>query len=245
MKILKSLQNLGLNVNEQRVYFALLQLEKATANQIAYKSKVKRPTTYDILYRLRDEGFIAETVENGKRYFIADNPKKILDRIEDQKSSFKGDLPYLLSIYNTNDKKPKVSYFEGEDGIKRLYEDTLDTLTKGDEILAYVTKETLDFLPTFSKNYVKKRKIKGVKLRGLYNSSVEISKHLKRDKCELRESRVIDEKMFPLENEINIYANKMIIITYKPEPFGVLIESNEVAKTQRTIFELAWRGAKN
>jgi len=245
MQVLKSLQKLGLNINEQSVYFALLQLEKATANQIAYKSKIKRPTTYDILYRLRDEGFVAETIENGKRYFIADNPKKILDRIEEQKSSFRGDLPYLLSIYNTNDKKPTVSYFEGEEGIKRLYEDTLDTLEKDDEILAYVTKETMNFIPTYSKNYVKRRVKKGVKIKGLYNSSVEVSKHLKRNKSELRESRIIDEELFPLENEINIYANKIIMITYKPEPFGVLIESNEVAKTQRTIFELAWRGANN
>ena len=244
MKILKSLQKLGLNINEQSVYFALLQLEKATANQIAYKSKIKRPTTYDILYRLRDEGFVAETVENGKRYFVADNPKKILDRLDEQKSSFKGDLPYLLSIYNTNDKKPRVSYFEGEEGIKRLAEDTLDSLKQGDEILAYVTKETLDFMPRYAKDYVKRRKAKGIKIRGLYNSSIEVAKHLKRDTSELRESRVIDEKMFPLENEINIYANKIIMITYKPEPFGILIESNEAAKTQRTIFELAWRGAK-
>lgn len=44
--------------------------------------------------------------------------------------------------------------------------------------------------------------------------------------------------------EINIFANKLAIISFK-EQMGVIIESADVAKTQRAIFELAWLGAKN
>ncbi len=244
MEHLKSLQKLGLNSKEQDIYFAILELEKATANQIAYKAKIKRPTAYDILYHLKQNGFIAETREDKKRYFIANSPRKIIELIEEQKREIKTDLPFLLSIFNSQSKKPKIAYFEGKEGIIQLYEDTLEILKKRDEILAYVTSETPEFMPEYTAEYVKRRAQKGIILRGIYNDSPKIREYLKNNKAQLRTARIIDQEKFHFKNEINIYANKVIIIAYSPEPFGILIESQEIADSQRTIFELAWRGAK-
>lgn len=244
MNYLKSLQKLGLNDKEQQIYFAILQLEKATANQIARKADLKRPTTYDILYRLQSQGFIYETEENNKRYFVANAPEKLVDIIENQKRELQKDLPILNSIFNTNPKKAKVAYFDGYEGIKQLYEDTLISLKPGDEILAYVTDETIEYLKDYALDYVKRRVEKNIKLRGIYQDSPILKEYLKKNKAELRTIKVAPKKQFPLKNEINIYANKMIVIAYSPEPYGILIESKEVVDTQRSIFEMAWRGLK-
>lgn len=242
MESLKSLEKLGFNQKEQNVYLALLQLEKATANQIALQSKLKRPTTYDILYRLASQGFIAETKENGKRLFVANNPENMIHIIEEQKRELKNDLPELLSIYNTKVNKPKVAYFDGLEGIRNLYEDTLSVLEKGDEILAYVGNYEIPELEQYMHDYVLRRAKKGIKARGIAENKPGIKEFTKENKEQLRVTRLINEGEFNLKNEINIYANKVIIITYKPEPFGVLIESKEIADTQRAIFEMAWRG---
>lgn len=244
MNYLKSLQKLGLNDKEQEIYFALLQLEKATANQIAHKANIKRPTTYDILYRLQNDGFIYETEENKKRYFIANEPKKLIEILENQKRDLERDLPVLNSIFNTNPKKAKVAYFEGYEGIKQLYEDSLLCTKKNEEILGYVTNETVEYLNDYAVDYVDRRVAKGVSFRGIYQDKPELRQHLKKDKEHLRKSKVVSEKQFPIKNEINIYADKMIIITYSPAPYGILIESKEVVDTQRSIFEMAWRGIK-
>ncbi|AKM82329.1 TPA: hypothetical protein DD449_04515 [Candidatus Berkelbacteria bacterium] len=244
MQYLQSLEKLGFNQKEQEVYFALLQLEKATANAVAQKSNIKRPTTYDILYRLQKQGFIYESFEDKKRYFIAHQPEKLLDIIEAQKRELKNDLPILESIFNTNPKKPKVAYFTGFEGIKQLYEDTLSSLKSGDEILAYVTNDTVKYLEDYSIDYVKRRVVKNIKLRGIYQNTLELKKYLEDNTAQLRTVKIADSKIFPIKNEINIYADKMIIITYAPEPFGVLIESKEIAQTQRAIFEMAWNGLK-
>lgn len=244
MPSFKSLDKLGFSQKEQDVYLALLQLEKATANQIAYQSKVKRPTTYDILYRLVQEGFIAETEENGKHMFAANSPENILRIIEERKRELKDDLPQLLSIYNTKVNKPKVAYFDGLEGIRNLYEDTLLTLKSGDEILAYVADYEIPELEKYMHDYVIRRAKKGIKARGIAENKPGIKEFTKENKEELRVTKLVNENEFNLKNEINIYANKVIIITYKPEPFGVLIESKEIADTQRAIFEMAWRGIK-
>jgi len=244
MQYLKSLEKLGLNQKEQEVYFALLQLEKASANDVARKSKVKRPTTYDILYRLQSEGFIVEITENNKRYFVANAPEKLTQVLDEKKRELERDLPFLTSIYNTKAKKPKVAYFEGLDGIIQLYEDTLISCQKGDEILAYVSNDTVKYLDEYTIDYVRRRVEKGIKMRGFYQDTPRVREYLEHNSEHLRTSNIIKEEEFPLKNEINIYADKLIILTYAPEPFGVMIESKEISDTQRTIFELAWNGTE-
>lgn len=244
MKYLNSLSKLGFNQKEQEVYFALLQLEKATANEIARKSKVKRPTTYDILYRLVAEGFVAEVTENDKMKFVARPPANLLEILENRKRELQADLPELLSIYNTQAKKPKVAYFEGLGGIIQLYEDTLLTLKSGDEILAYFCDYEIPEHNQYMHNYVLRRAQKGIKARGIGQDKPGIREFTKENKKQLRTSKLVSAKVYQLKNEINIYANKVIIITFKPEIFGVMIESKEVADTQRAIFEMAWRGVK-
>jgi len=244
MQYFDSLKQLGLNQREQDVYLAILQMEKASINDLSLRAKTKRSTTYNIVYRLKAEGFVSETTENKKHIFIANNPELVLSVLDEKKRHFKQELPAILSLYNTLPQKPKVAYFEGLEGIKQLYEDTLLVTHRGGEILAYVTIETPKALGEYTIDYVTRRAKKGIRLRGIYNDSPEIRKYLIHNKEQLRESKIISEKEMPLENEINIYSNKMIIITYRPEPFGVLIESKEVADTQRAIFEMAWRGIK-
>ena len=66
------------------------------------------------------------------------------------------------------------------------------------------------------------------------------------DKKNLREIRLVSVKDFPITNEINIYDNKVAIVSFsedEAELFGVIIESKEVAETQQQIFKMAWRYA--
>jgi len=50
-------------------------------------------------------------------------------------------------------------------------------------------------------------------------------------------------KIYPFTNEINIYRNKVAIISLEDELVAVVIESESIANGQRSIFELAWKGA--
>lgn len=50
--------------------------------------------------------------------------------------------------------------------------------------------------------------------------------------------------MFNISNEINIYDNKVSIITLKEGKIGVLIESKEIYESMKTIFEILWMVGK-
>lgn len=63
------------------------------------------------------------------------------------------------------------------------------------------------------------------------------------DKVELRESVIIDSKKYKWIPEIQIYQNKVNIVSLD-ENLGVLIESQHVADAMKSLYDLAWIGAK-
>ena len=50
---IEKLQKIGLNLNEAKIYLALLELGEAQAGKISKESQINRTTTYDGLERLK------------------------------------------------------------------------------------------------------------------------------------------------------------------------------------------------
>ena len=123
-----------------------------------------------------------------------------------------------------------------------MYEDSLRSCRKGDEILAYVGEDVLKHLPRHAEDYVRRRVEKGILLRGIYEK--ELLAYTEKSQQQLRTARVLDKKDFPVSNETNIYKNKIAIASYGREMFGMIVESAEIARSQKAIFELAWKGAE-
>ncbi|MFZ2882675.1 MAG: helix-turn-helix domain-containing protein, partial [Candidatus Moraniibacteriota bacterium] len=116
--LLEKLQIAGLSEKEAKVYVAVLELGEATIAEITKKSKIKRSTIYDILNTLKEKGIISQTRLNKRPIFLAENPKKMLEKLEEKKRGLEEAVPELLSIMNLLDKKPKIRYFEGIEGVR-------------------------------------------------------------------------------------------------------------------------------
>ncbi|PIZ73384.1 hypothetical protein COY07_02050 [Candidatus Peregrinibacteria bacterium CG_4_10_14_0_2_um_filter_43_11] len=60
----------------------------------------------------------------------------------------------------------------------------------------------------------------------------------------LTEILFINPQEYPFEYEVNIYDHFVSMISLNAdEPIGIIMESALYAKTQRSIFNLAWLGA--
>ncbi|MFA5871889.1 MAG: helix-turn-helix domain-containing protein [Parcubacteria group bacterium] len=244
MDILKILEKIGMREKRAEVYLACLEMGGATAYAVAKKVGLKRPTVYDILNQLMIEGLVYKSYKGTVKYYSPADPQKLVDSIAETESKLKSAMPILQNLYNSPKAKPLIRYFEGKNGIKEMVEDTLRTLKKGDEILAYVGQDVLKYFPVYMKDYVKRRAERGIRLRGIYKKEKDIMEYMKGNQEQLRVARVLDEKHFPVDNETNIYKNKVAIASYGQEMFGMIIESEEIARSQRAIFELAWRGSE-
>lgn len=244
MAIKDTLEQLGMHEKKAEVYLACLELGNATAYSVAKKVGFKRPTVYDIANQLMREGLLHKSMRGNVKYFSPADPEKLIRLLKTKEKNIREIMPELQNLYNSPKTKPLIRYFEGKEGIMEMYEDSLHSCKKGDEILAYVGEDVLRHLPRHAEDYVQRRVEKGIVLRGIYKKEKELIKYTEKSQEQLRFAKVIDEKDFPVSNETNIYKNKISIASYGTEMFGMIIESAEIARSQKAIFELAWTGAE-
>lgn len=157
-----------------------------------------------------------------------------------KKNTFNEILPELLSITNLLEKKPSIQYFEGDEGIKRVYEDTLSYPNQ--EILVWISSEAVDcFNEDYLWKYAEKRKRNKIWQRSIGPDN-KITRHLKiTDEKYLRQSRLVSKDEMPFEVEINIYGGRFIGIMSFKEEIGLIIESKKIYNTLKSIFEMNWR----
>ncbi len=130
MELIEGLLNLGLTEKEANVYLALLGLEKATAYTVGIRSKLKNATAYVVLNNLVSKGFALKIPQKDKHYFIAKSPRECIAIAQEKLSTTKEMLPELLAIQKKADEKVSVAYFEGFEGIKKMYDQLIANMQK-------------------------------------------------------------------------------------------------------------------
>ena len=244
IKTVKIIENLGLESKEARAYLAALELGGASVLEIAKKANIERVNTYYVLESLEQKGLVYESKRGKGRKFYAIGPDKFIEQVQEKVSDFHGILPDLRAIENRKENKPKIRYFEGIEGIKQAYADTLRIDAKNEEILSVATAVGVySYLGDWIGKYLEKRIQKGIHIRAIIEDSDEARTHKDNDREELRVTKLVPKEKFPFKNEINIYGNKVMIASYA-DLMAAVIESQDVAETQRAFFELAWEGAE-
>jgi sugar-specific transcriptional regulator TrmB len=240
MAISKEIKALGLSDKETKIYLAGLELGETSAQRISKKSGIKRTTTYHTIEDLKGKGLFSTVISKGKRLYAAEDPRKLLDKVDEQKKNLEKIMPELLSIANFIDKKPRIKYYEGEQGIKEVYEDTLSY--PNSEILAWVNSEAItNFKIDYLKNYYLPQRLKNkIWVKAIAPATEEMKNYKSRDSQSLRRTRLIKNKDISFNVEINIYGSDKIFIVDFKEKIGLVISNKQIFETFKTIFETNW-----
>ncbi|PIR91921.1 hypothetical protein COU01_04575 [Candidatus Falkowbacteria bacterium CG10_big_fil_rev_8_21_14_0_10_44_15] len=238
--IIPLLKEAGFSEKEAVVYLSALKLNKASVVALAKDTKINRSTLYLVTKSLLEKGMLNETWQHKKRAFAPENPEHILELVKTRQNAFKKALPELAMLFRSADKDPKVKFYEGAEGIKTMY---IDTLEAKEPILVYgsITDMWGVVSKEWKKSYVEQRVKHKIFNKCIIPDTGETREYIKNDKEEWRETRLVPHERFNFTNEINIYNNKVAIFSFR-EKIGVIIESHEISDTQRKIFELAWIG---
>lgn len=252
MQYNKVLEQLGFAQSEIKVYTALLELDAGIVKDIAKRSGINRTSCYDVLENLTKRGLVSKFRKKSKIYFTAGDPRRLLNymdrekeefdkKISQQKEQIKEVLPELLSLINPRSTKPRVTFYEGEKGMREAYE---DTLTAKSGILAYANVATMhEGLPRFFPEYYSRRAGAGINIKAIMPDNQLSRDRARNDNQELRESIILKDKNHTFTPEVNIYNDKVLIASWK-EKMAVIIESKELADLQRLIFKLLWGALK-
>ena len=243
--MLDNLKKIGLSENEAKVYLALLELGSSTAQTIAQKAGLKRPTTYVQLESLMKRGLTTSFEKGAKTMFRAEDPEHLKQVLEKEKeeqkerlAALENILPGLGNLYLSAGERPRVRFFEGIEGLKTIQDEFLKTK---ESLIKSITNvdDVLKLFPEHEKNYIPKRVQRGIRSKFIYTSSK--GDFLKKTDAEmLRESKFVEHKKMPLSGDITIFGNKVKISSILKRPFGIIIESEEIAKSLGAVFDLLW-----
>ncbi|MBI2110723.1 TrmB family transcriptional regulator [Candidatus Woesearchaeota archaeon] len=242
MELQSALKEFGLSENEIKVYLALIKTGESTAQNTAKTAGLPRTTTYHLLESLEQKGLVGFVIKESKKYFQAANPKKLIQALEEKKNIIQEIIPELSSISETVKEKPKVTVYEGLKGIRSILKDVLE-----EKRTIYHYGDIVSIQEVFSyafPQYIKERVKRKIPIKIICKKEELHKELLKTAKKELREFVFVPEN-YEFKSSVFIYANKVAIFNIKREPYYVVvIENEDFYDTQKNLFEIVWKLAK-
>jgi len=241
-EIINILQGIGLSKEEIEIYLAGLELGEDSVQNIAKKAGIKRSTAYLIIDELIKKSLFYQTFKGKKRYFGAQDPKNIENDFKRKTFELSKIIPELSSLYNTSGIKPRVRFYEGLSGLITVYNDTVESNQENGEILEFASiKKIFDIFPReYATEYYTKRIRKNIKAKIIAVDSEESREWQKNSEEEMREIILVNEGQFDFFGDIQIYGDKVALISYKENFMTVVVESKEISKMFKSIFNLNW-----
>lgn len=230
----------GLNELEANVYLAVLELGESTVLPIAKKAGIKRTYCYDILSSLANKGLVSYVQKNNRRRYQALDPKKMRILLKNRFENFQEVLPELSSLYKTSGK-PKVSFYEGKNGIVSIYEQ-LWGIDKADFIASpsHIEDALGDWIKSFSqKIFTNKNKFITREIIPQNEPKAYYHRFYKKPYNQYRYL----PKGINLTTDMMLFENKLALISYGSNLHGVLIEDSSIVDTQKALFEIIWQAA--
>ncbi|MEK7156256.1 MAG: helix-turn-helix domain-containing protein [Patescibacteria group bacterium] len=233
------MQTLGLSEQEIAVYLAALELGEANIQEISRKSGVKRTSIYNFIDTLKERQLLSEIKKGKRKLYSAVSPHHLVDEQKSKVASMERLIPQLLAIQNNVRNKPKVSFYQGLEGLKEIYRVTLR-----DKQIIYAWEDldaAVGTLPwSFLNWYVAQRVAKKIAARCIDRDSKFAHEWTeKNDVTFMRETRFVDSEEFG--TEINVFGNKVAFFRWdKENPFGVIIEDEGIATAVRVAWQELW-----
>ncbi|MFH0739863.1 MAG: helix-turn-helix domain-containing protein [bacterium] len=238
----EALKNIGLSEKEITIYLACLELGDSTTIQISQKAGFKRTTTYSIIESLLKKGFLSKFEDARGQKFSAEPPEKLISSLQQKEKQLMEAIPNLLAISKAESNiRPEVKFYQGKDGLKAAYEDTLAYCEKGSEILTYISIDDFyNVLSDYAQSYLQRRIAKGITMRAISHKTEYAKIHQANDKKELRQTKLLDKTEWPVSIEKNIYKDKVALMNFRGFQFGIIIKSPQIANSERAMFNLLW-----
>ena len=230
MNVKEVLENLEFEKREIEIYLALLKKENMTVLEICREAKIDRTTTYDLLEKMADKGFVSSITLNKTKHINAIKPKELLNIFLEKCTSLERVLPQLNNISQKKDKTVDIQVYQGKKGIltilKQLISSRLDYRVIG------INEELVDILGYFNDHGLIEIDKWNIKEQGI------VDKKAKFKKAKNGEYHYIDGINFPVTTLL--YGTQVIFFFWQQPYFAIKIDSKEFSRAQNKYFELLW-----
>lgn len=243
----------SLSTAEKQIFKELQKRGAQPASAIARSAEMPRNTVRGILDKMVTIGLVSRGKRANAHIYSSETKERLVRTLKQQLEVSSAEIEQRIELVEKlgdiltpkwpSLRRPKVNFYEGEDGLKRVYE---DTLTSRSGVRAWASFDAnREALPQYFPSYYKRRAKRNIRMRSIHPATKLARQHcLENNKRELRESVLVPEKRFNIRPEVQIYDHKVNIVSWH-DKMGIIIESEEIATGMRSIFDLTYFAAKS
>ena len=241
------LQKIGFSPKEAKLYLTLLARGGATAAELTVASSLKRPTVYKLLENLQSKGLVAQSFNGSRRFFTPEPPEQLMKNVETQKRNVEQILPDLTDLFMLNTQHPRVRYYDGIAGIRKIHEIFL-ALPPGSSYYYFGSmRSSVDALgEEFVAEYTRQRVRKGIWSNGIYPREEAMrNPDLTSSPENLRRLRYFDLKGMNNLGQLTMFDRKIAIFSGRRDLFGMILESEDCYSIMKMVFDAMWSMASS
>lgn len=227
-----------------KVYIALLELGKSSADKVAKRIGTYKANVYDAFDRLMESGLATYVVEENKRLYIPTSPEKLVSAVEEAEQKSKEEyaalkkdilniMPQLSAKYNSIKEKDLFEVYKGKKGYRAMITDILrekPTFWKG-----FGNLQVQEYFP-----YDYPKWFRHTKFMLFSTKSDAFLKRLK----EARKVTAVEIIFLPEEIYMPIvwilFGENLLILIYEPDIIALRIKSEQIVKTFSNQFDYLW-----
>ena len=244
----KLLEQIGLTTEQSSVYYCLVSLGTIQARKIAKESKINRSLVYKILKQLIEIGLAVENVIPGSiNTFTAQHPSRLNEIVRKKEGELKiaemslhETMGELGALFNLNQDKPAIYFYEGLDGIRFLNKDIL--LTKMNiRLIRSPLDNNTDELNNHTRRNIEERAYIGINTKLIVPIKNTQSTILPEwDKKHLIERVRVPRDELNNPAQVVIYGSKVAITSFKDSMITTVINDKSIAETFTMMFDSIW-----
>jgi len=250
-KIKKTLEKIGLNKNEIKIYLTSLSIGQSPASILGQRNNIVRSTAQYTCQSLVDKKLMHSIQKWNTFLYSPADPEKLLslinreyDVVEKKFNETRWIMRDLKSIMNPNAKLPKVRYFTWVDGIIEMFEDVINDWNTIYWIVKVISDMDDEVSRYLNNDYLNKRVKWNIKACSIFNDNKKTQEYRKKDKLMNRITKLAPDDFFPFESCVQIYWDKVAFYSYKKwELVWIIVDNSYIKDTMFSIFKMAWNFA--
>ncbi len=246
MQNIKDLQlALGLSESAAKLYTAALQIGSGTLTEIARRGEVSRTVISNPLNELLELGLLIKQVQGKRKHYYPLSPEEWPSVLEKRKLLAQEISRTLLQQLVIPGEDLQVRWHSGISGIQSAIRGFL-TKHGGKQFKQFENSDTYYYMGgrKFGEELIGIRLKYGSKnkLIGVLGNDPEgwWREHLKYNEEELRETVIVSAKEYPIQANIAVVDDEVLIFEYKKKPFALLINNEVLAQTIGSIHDMIW-----
>lgn len=233
----KLLAKLGLSKIEIIIYQTLLESGHLSISALAEKTGLYRPQIYKYLPQLINANLVSESRLGQRKVYVAESPRQLEKLADNVRTEIQDSLPDLLALYSTSKRKPLVRYLEGTRGIKKVYQDVIDTCQKNDVYYRYESPKKSGYMHKYITDEYRTRFRDRAEVERLIITNEMTGKQKKQRLGRLVKVVPAKYDLFSYDITELIYGTKVAFIDFGSET-AIIIDNPVFAEFQKKLFKL-------